>query len=69
MTEYHVKCGLAGIYAGTLKHNGEEWLQKSEVTKEALEAVALYMCMKGIMMRFAVDGHRYALRVVELKED
>lgn len=32
MPEYHVGLGLAGIYAGTLKKNGEEWINKSDVT-------------------------------------
>ena len=42
MAEYHVGCGLAGIYAGTIKKPGE-WKCKSEVTDEALRAVAEYM--------------------------
>lgn len=40
--EYHVGCGLAGIYAGTLK-NDKEWRNKNEVTDEAVLAVANYM--------------------------
>lgn len=39
MSEYHVGCGIAGIYAGTLKPNGKEWQNKTLVTDEALEAV------------------------------
>ena len=39
MSEYHVACGMAGIYAGTLKSNGNEWKNKTLVTDEALEAV------------------------------
>lgn len=35
MAEYHVGCGIAGIYAGTLNKQGTEWLNKSEVTEEA----------------------------------
>lgn len=42
MAEYHVGCGLAGIYAGTIKKPGE-WKNKSEVTAEALRSVAEYM--------------------------
>ena len=41
MAEYHVGCGLAGIYAGTLNPKGETWRNKSDVTHEALCAVAL----------------------------
>ena len=39
MSEYHVGCGLAGIYVGTLKKNGTEWQNKSLVTDEAERAV------------------------------
>jgi len=46
MPEYHVGCGLAGIYAGTLKKNGNEWLHKSNVTDEAIEAVIGHMYWK-----------------------
>lgn len=42
MAEYHVGCGMAGIYAGTLNKQGTEWLTKSEVTEEARQAVILY---------------------------
>lgn len=42
MAEYHVGCGMAGIYAGTLNKQGTEWLNKSEVTEEARMAVAQY---------------------------
>ena len=42
MAEYHVGCGIAGIYAGTLSKQGTEWLTKSEVTEEARKAVILY---------------------------
>lgn len=38
-------CGLAGIYAGTIKKPGE-WKNKSEVTAEALRSVAEYMVGK-----------------------
>lgn len=44
MAEYHVGCGIAGIYAGTLKKNKkDEWLDKSDVTNEAIRAVAGWM--------------------------
>ena len=46
MAEYHVGCGLFGIYAGTLKKNGEEWLNKSEGTNEAIQAVMQHMYFK-----------------------
>ena len=43
MAKYHVGCGIAGIYAGTLKKSGDEWLNKSDVTNEAINAVAQHM--------------------------
>lgn len=43
MAQYHVGCGIAGIYAGTLKKSGDEWLNKSCVTNEAINAVVQYM--------------------------
>jgi hypothetical protein len=44
MAEYHVGCGVFGIYAGTLnKKNPSMWQNKSEVTEEAIAAVADYM--------------------------
>lgn len=46
MAEYHVRCGLCDIYAGTLKSNGEEWRNESVVTDEAINAVAQYMLNK-----------------------
>lgn len=47
MAEYHVGCGAFGIYAGTLnpprKDGLQMWRQKSEVTEEAIDAVAQYI--------------------------
>lgn len=43
MANYHVGCGLAGIYAGILKPNGDEWKAKSCVTTEAIDAVIGHM--------------------------
>lgn len=46
MAEYHVGCGIAGIYAGTLKPNGIEWRNKTLVTEEALAAVTDYLMLQ-----------------------
>ena len=46
MAQYHVGCGLAGIYAGTLKKSGDEWLNKNDVTIEAVNSVVQYMYWK-----------------------
>ena len=43
MAEYHVGCGLAGIYAGVLKKNGKDWLHMSNVTDEAILSVIQHM--------------------------
>ena len=46
MNGYHVGCGLAGIYAGTLNPKGDSWRNKSNVTNEAINAVVNYMYMQ-----------------------
>lgn len=46
MVEYHVGCGIAGIYAGTLKKNGIEWQNKSLVIDEAINAVRDYLMLQ-----------------------
>lgn len=42
MPQYHVGCGIAGIYAGTISKPGA-WKVKNEVTNEAICAVADYI--------------------------
>lgn len=46
MPNYHVGCGWSGIFAGTLNRKGDMWRNKSNVTNEALNAVAEYMRYK-----------------------
>ena len=67
MADYHVGCGVFGIYAGILKPNGEEWKQKSEVTKEVLDCAAQYLLTNGKEVRFTHDGKRYVMRVEEME--
>lgn len=44
MAEYHVGCGVFGIYAGTLKpKHPDEWQNKTDVTDEAIAAVRDHM--------------------------
>ena len=43
MAEYHVGCGFAGIYAGTINPKSETWRNKSDVTNEAINAVVQHM--------------------------
>ena len=47
MVEYHVGCGAFGIYAGILNKNKTMWKNKSEVTNEALDAVAQYLLQEN----------------------
>lgn len=68
MAEYHVGCGLAGIYAGTMKKNGFEWLNKSCVTNEALDSVAQYLLENSKEVRFNYRGKAYVLAVTERRE-
>lgn len=45
--EYHVGLGLFGIYAGRLSRKDKTaWLDKSNVTDEAIKAVIGYMTMQ-----------------------
>ena len=46
MSNYHVGCGLAGIYAGTLNPKGDSWRNKSNVTNEAISSVVNYMYLQ-----------------------
>ena len=44
MAEYHVGCGLFGIYAGVLSaKNKTMWKDKTECTGEAISAVRDYL--------------------------
>ena len=67
MAVYHVRRGLAGIYAGTLK-NGDEWKNKTDVTNEAIIEVALYLLENNIEIRFRSGNERYTLSVSKLVE-
>ena len=68
MAEYHVGCGIAGIYAGILNKKGDRWNQKSEVTIEAIDSVAEFLMMNGSEARFTHKGKRYVLQVIEAEE-
>ena len=66
MAEYHVGCGAFGIYAGTLNsRNKNLWQNKSEVTDEAVSAVAQYLLQEDKSLHFLYNGIRYKLCVVE----
>ena len=63
MAEYHVGCGITGIFAGTLNKKGNMWLNKSDVTNEAFKAVAQYCLEHNEAMNFDYQGKRYRLEV------
>ena len=66
MAEYHVGCGAFAIYAGTLNsRNKNKWQNKSEVTDEAVSAVAQYLLQEDKVMRFEYKGNKYKLCVME----
>ena len=68
MAEYHVGCGAFGIYAGTLKLNGIEWRNKSDVTDEAISAAAQYLLQHDESMVFTYKDKRYRLGIIEVEE-
>lgn len=63
--KYHVSCGAFGIYAGTVKSNGEEWKDKTECTDEAIEAVRDYLvqeCLGGLHSENTSGGYSWKLK-------
>ena len=69
MAEYHVGCGAFAIYAGTLNsRNKNLWQNKSEVTDEAVSAVAQYLLQENKVMRFEYKGKKYKLCVEEVQD-
>lgn len=74
MAQYHVGCGIAGIYAGTLKKNGEEWLNKSDVTNEAIGAVVQHMYYKipksetALAYAFKMNDGKYVRLMLEVAD-
>lgn len=65
MSEYHVGCGILGIYAGRLNKSKTLWLNKSDVTDEAISAVALYLLTEEKEMIFKFNNEEYVLRVTK----
>ena len=69
MAEYHVGLGIAAIYAGTLEpRNKNLWRNKSNVTDEALDAVAGYLLTNQKELRFEYNGESYVLKVERREE-
>jgi hypothetical protein len=68
MAEYHVGCGIAGIYAGRLKKNGYEWIDKSDVTKEVMRCALDYLYTNGKAVTATIDGKKYIMSVLPMAE-
>ena len=66
MAEYHVGCGLSGIYAGTLLKPGV-WKNKTPVTDEAIRAVAQWLLENQEAFIFTMNGKNYRMEVEEVK--
>lgn len=75
LAEYHVGCGVFGIYAGTLNaKNKSMWQNKTECTDEALNAVRDYMVQELLggtdCLKATSSGYEWTLkngRTVELR--
>ena len=65
MAEYHVGVGIAGIYAGTINKKGDMWINKSDVTDEALWSIASYLLDNDEIFVFTMKGKKYRLYVAD----
>ncbi len=63
MAEYHVGCGITGIFAGTLNKKGNMWINKSDVTDEAIRATAQWLLESGEIVNFKYGGKEYVMSV------
>lgn len=69
MAEYHVGCGITGIFAGTINKTSTMWVNKSEVTDEAISAVAQFLLEHEEAMEFNYQGKRYRLAVTQAESE
>ena len=75
MAEYHVGCGAFSIYAGTLNKKGDMWLHKSDVTKEAINAVIGHMYFEipegenSFAYAVRLNDGKYARLKIEVSDD
>ena len=69
MSKYHVSAGAFGIYAGRINKKGDKWLEKSDVTDEALFAVRDYLYDQAVAEGKSICGYEWDRKdgkVVEL---
>ena len=69
MAEYHVGCGVFGIYAGILNKRGDMWVHKSDVTDEVIGCAAQYLLLNKAKFRFQYKDKSYVLKVEEEQEE
>ena len=69
MTEYHVGCGITGIFAGTINKISTMWANKSDVNDEAISAVAQFLLEHDEAMEFSYHGKHYRLTVEPQESD
>lgn len=69
MADYHVGCGVAGIYAGRLNKKGDMWVNKSLVTDEVLSCTFDYLYSNKKEYRATINGKRYVMRIIPITED
>lgn len=68
MAEYHVGCGAFGIYAGRLSKDKTHWINKSDVTDEAVDAVAQFLLQENKKLCFELHAKKYEMEVKEVEE-
>lgn len=69
MANYHVGCGITGIFAGRLNKKGDMWVEKSDVTDEAVIAVAQFLLEHEETVKFQYQGKRYRLSVTSSESE
>lgn len=67
MAEYHVGVGITGIFAGRITKTNK-WICRSDVTDEALSAVAQFLLEHKEAMEFSYHDKRYMLSVNLVKK-
>lgn len=69
MAEYHVGCGILGIYAGILNKKGDKWINKSLVTNEVLSCAFDYLYSNEKEFRATINGVEYAMRIEPITKE
>lgn len=65
VSDYHIGCGITGIFAGKLNKKCDVWISKSDVTDEACKAVAQFLIDRDQALIFDYHGKHYRLSVEE----